>query len=477
MPNVQPDDIATPPPAHASSASAAAPLRRIIDGSLWFLPVALWLLRESGGDPLWIQRASVGLALAACSYLVIAKLRWPLVAKLALLAVGAGAIAATPAIDPLRLYPFLASATFLGLFISARLNGDNILYSLSASFIGKVLPPSQMRALQGSLDVWIAALVINTAVLGVLLVRYSFATWVLYAQVYSYVLLAAAMVITVLKVALASPVTAGGTTLWQRLWAVTSQALGFALFGILGLLGMVLLALLRPIGLFAPQTLEKIAQKFVHFGFSFAVTYWQAIGLMDLKVFHPERGHQGSLLIANHLSMADVLTIISLQPRCYTFANAKYLRYAHLRSLITYAGYIPVDPMRLDSRVAALEQARQLLRAGKKLVIFPEGTRSLDGSLGKWQRGIFQLALEEGIDITPVFFTTDKPLLNPKSWFYFAAKPIQMHIHFMPPIAVAPFARAEGSLRQRSSLLAQHCREQFLAWGRTDWCLPWNKRP
>lgn len=478
MSNVQPDKLSPNPSAAFKGPSTPQPgsWRRIVDGSLWFLPLLLWLLRTYLPDPVLGTTLALGLTGCACSYLIMTKLPWPPASKLALLAGGSAAIAALPAIDPVRLYPLLASATFLGLFASAKRTGDNILYRFGAAFIGKALPPKQMRALASAVDIWLVVLAVNTIILAVLVVGFSFETWLMYAQVYSYGLLALAMAATVIKVALASPVAGEGTSFGHRLKAVTLQAFGFLLFGIMGLTGMVLLMLLSPLRYFAPETLEAIAQRFVHFGFSSAVSYWQAIGLMAMKVFHQERGQKGRLLIANHLSMVDVLSIISLMPRCYTFANAKYLRYAHLRTLIMRAGYIPVDPGRLDSRVAALEAARQLLKDGKKLVIFPEGTRSLDGSLGQWNRGVFQIAIEENIPITPVFFTTDGPLLNPKSWFYFAAKPVRMHIHFMPAVAMAPFQDGALSLRKRSAALAEHCRQQYLDWSRADFCLTWNKR-
>lgn len=474
MSNAQPRPLSSP---EVAKAKRRRRWQVLVDGGLWLMPLLLWLVREGVQDPALAAGLSVALAAGACGYVILAKLPWSFAAKLALIAGGVGVIAATPAIDPVRLYPFLASATFLGLFIAAKRSGDNILYRFGAAFIGKALPARQMRALQAALDIWLIALSVNTLILAVLLVRFSFTTWLWYAQVYSYGLLAIAMAITVIKVALASPVAGDGTSFSHRVKAVSLQALGFLLFGLMGLSGMVVLTLLSPLRLIAPKTLEVIAQKLVHFGFSFAVGYWQAIGLMTLSVHHKERGEGARLLIANHLSMADVLTIISLLPRCYTFANAKYLRYAHLRALIMGAGYIPVDPSRLDSRVAALAAARQLLKEGKKLVIFPEGTRSLDGSLGQWNRGVFQIAIEEGIPITPVFFTTDGPLLTKSSWFYFAPQPVKMQVHFMPAVVTAGFGGGEQSLRKRSAALAEHCRQQYLAWSRADFCLAWNRRP
>ena len=65
-------------------------------------------------------------------------------------------------------------------------------------------------------------------------------------------------------------------------------------------------------------------------------------------------------------------------------------------------GYIPLD--RSDGRKAlkSMENAARIIRTGKSVVMFPEGTRSKDGNLLPFKRGGFLLALRAGVPVMPV---------------------------------------------------------------------------
>ena len=56
-----------------------------------------------------------------------------------------------------------------------------------------------------------------------------------------------------------------------------------------------------------------------------------------------------------------------------------------------------------DGVEAHLDKIRALVERGYSLVIFPEGTRTADGSIGRFHKGAFYVASELGLDITPVF--------------------------------------------------------------------------
>ena len=51
---------------------------------------------------------------------------------------------------------------------------------------------------------------------------------------------------------------------------------------------------------------------------------------------------------------------------------------------------------------ASLEEAQRLLRAGQSVLIFPEGTRSLDGQMQPFKRGVGTLALADGAPVIPI---------------------------------------------------------------------------
>jgi 1-acyl-sn-glycerol-3-phosphate acyltransferase len=73
------------------------------------------------------------------------------------------------------------------------------------------------------------------------------------------------------------------------------------------------------------------------------------------------------------------------------------------------AGYITVDRGNDESKAEMLEKSYQCLKQGISIMIFPEGTRSVNGEIGFYKRGAFQLAIQTGIPILPIIIdgTTD----------------------------------------------------------------------
>ena len=125
-----------------------------------------------------------------------------------------------------------------------------------------------------------------------------------------------------------------------------------------------------------------------------------------------------AIIAANHLSASDeVFTPITAGRQVLYFAKAEYFTGTGLRGRITAAtfrefGHVPVQ--RSDTRAAAstIETGAALLRAGKALGIYPEGTRSPDGLLHKFRTGVARLALRTGAPVIPVGLVgTDRVLI------------------------------------------------------------------
>ena len=81
--------------------------------------------------------------------------------------------------------------------------------------------------------------------------------------------------------------------------------------------------------------------------------------------------------------------------------------------------------MAAASRRCWLRSARRL-KAGRTVVIYPEGTRSTDGSVGEFRSGALRLARECGVPIVPVAVTGTADVL-PKGGRWSPA-PMQVHI-------------------------------------------------
>ena len=150
------------------------------------------------------------------------------------------------------------------------------------------------------------------------------------------------------------------------------------------------------------------------------------------------------ILASNHLAVADSFYLPLVVTRRITFlAKAEYFTGTGLKGwftrwFYTVAGQVPIDRTDADSAQSALGTAERILKEGKLLGMYPEGTRSPDGRLYKGKTGLARLALESGVPVIPVaMIGTD--LVNPpgsKMWRFG-----RVQVKFGKPM---DFSRFEG---------------------------------
>ena len=159
----------------------------------------------------------------------------------------------------------------------------------------------------------------------------------------------------------------------------------------------------------------------------------------------PARG--GAILAGNHLAVADSFLVPLLVRRRITYlAKREYFIQPGLigwikKVFFTGVGQVPVDRAVGSEAQAALDTAIRLLREGKLLGIYPEGTRSPDGRLYKGKTGVARMALEAGVPVIPVaVIGTNK--LNPigsRMW-----RPHHVHIRIGEPLDFSRYAGMAG---------------------------------
>jgi 1-acyl-sn-glycerol-3-phosphate acyltransferase len=108
------------------------------------------------------------------------------------------------------------------------------------------------------------------------------------------------------------------------------------------------------------------------------------------------------LLVANHSSLLDPPLIAGVTPRPVSFmAKAELFEVPLLGPLIRR---VNAHPLRREGADAgALRVALRLLREGRALLVFPEGTRGEEGTLGPPKSGAGMLAVTSGAPVVPVY--------------------------------------------------------------------------
>lgn len=111
----------------------------------------------------------------------------------------------------------------------------------------------------------------------------------------------------------------------------------------------------------------------------------------------------GALIVAaNHQSYLDFICLVSVFPRRLTFLSAeKFYDSRFWRPVMEYTGQIKVERNSID-KADSIMKALQVLERSDVLAIFPQGTRSRTGEIGKFYPGAARFALQTGAPVLPV---------------------------------------------------------------------------
>jgi len=112
---------------------------------------------------------------------------------------------------------------------------------------------------------------------------------------------------------------------------------------------------------------------------------------------------QPVVFMSNHESSLDPTILIDAIPIPVVYLMKKELKWRHpIGWASMLAGFIFIDRSNPQRAHQSMAQAAQDVRAGKNLLMFPEGTRTRTGRLLPFKKGGFNLALEAGVPIVPL---------------------------------------------------------------------------
>ncbi len=105
----------------------------------------------------------------------------------------------------------------------------------------------------------------------------------------------------------------------------------------------------------------------------------------------------------NHTSALDIPVLFGYLPASFRIIHKRSLSFVPFIGWFLYlGGHVAIDRRNAFRAKRSLDRAADRIRRGTSVAVFPEGTRSPDGSVGHFKRGSFSLALNAGVPVVPV---------------------------------------------------------------------------
>jgi 1-acyl-sn-glycerol-3-phosphate acyltransferase len=174
-----------------------------------------------------------------------------------------------------------------------------------------------------------------------------------------------------------------------------------------------------------------------------------ALKVKGLSQIDPKRQY---VFMVNHQSNIDIPVLVQSLPdlRLRWIAKKELLWVPFLGWAMWAAKHITVNRADRFDALATLKKARERMKDGVSLAIFPEGTRGIEGDLLPFKRGGFLLAVKTGTPIVPVTINGSAAILPKGDW---RIRSGQIEVVIGTPVSVENYR--PGTLRA----LSAHVRE------------------
>lgn len=164
--------------------------------------------------------------------------------------------------------------------------------------------------------------------------------------------------------------------------------------------------------------------------------------------FQVPRERQPFVVVSNHQSMADIPLLSNIPWEMKWVAKIELFRVPVVGWMMRLAGDIPVERKDARSGARALIRAGRCLEARCPVMLFPEGTRSVDGRVGRFTDGAFHLAIRSKAPVLPIVVEGSSDALPKHSWRF--GSPRDISVHLLDPIPSEGYEPGQaGELRDR----------------------------
>ena len=163
---------------------------------------------------------------------------------------------------------------------------------------------------------------------------------------------------------------------------------------------------------------------------------------------------QSYILVSNHQSNFDIFACLGYLPIQFRWiAKAELFRIPLLGRAMARVGYISIERGSPKKAYRSMLKAAEKVKTGTSVMIFPEGTRSPDGKLQDFKKGLFLIALKSQAPILPITILGTGGILRKGDWRIHPGEITIIIDPAIPTAGIPPEKEEELSQQVRSVLL------------------------
>jgi len=185
---------------------------------------------------------------------------------------------------------------------------------------------------------------------------------------------------------------------------------------------------------------------------------WSMVYIMmnvKKKIIDPQHANfsEPAVIICNHQSFLDILSLVMLHPKLILLTNNWVWNSPVFGAVVRMADFYPVA----NGAENSINLLANRVKLGYSVVIFPEGTRSVDGEIKRFHKGAFYLAEQLNVDILPILVHGTGYTMTKGD---FLLKDGQITVKYLPRIKPTDTRFGTG-YSERTKLIGRYFKEEY----------------
>lgn len=164
------------------------------------------------------------------------------------------------------------------------------------------------------------------------------------------------------------------------------------------------------------------------------------------------------VVVANHPGLFDILVMVRDIPGLSLLAKQSLTALPGLKKIFSHAGFIFVSGNDdLSSALKTTNDIVEVLKSGRRFMLFPEGTRSPKDGMLKFKSGAFKIARTAGVPVQPVLIKNHPPFMPKEDkWYFPQFKKSFFEARFLDPVPAPEAGMEIKAARDLEKIFREH---------------------